>query len=151
MREMLGVPFCCICCILLMRTVMAGGEKNDLKKLQGEWMKTDSIYEGERIPPDKGPAKIVVASDQLRVVENNGKITRLYRIEIDPTKNPAHMDFYLKLGEDEKGPLRAIYSLDGETLRICLPRLPSQERPKEFSSPKDSKLGLTTFKRANPK
>jgi uncharacterized protein (TIGR03067 family) len=134
-----------------MGTFIGEDKKNDLQKLTGVWIRTESVFDGERVPADMGPEKIVIAGDQLRVVEHNGETAKLYRIEIDPTKKPPNMDLYLKFGQKEKGPIRGIYSLEGEILKLCHPRLPSQERPTEFSSPKNSKLGLITLKRAKPK
>lgn len=69
------------------------------------------------------------------------------RFELVTATAPVAIDFYKKFGDKEKGPIRGILLVQGETLKICFGRLVSDARPKDFASPRKSSITLITLKR----
>ena len=59
----------------------------------------------------------------------------------------GEIDFTLTAGPDKGKTSRGIYSLEGDTLRIAYAG-PGEERPKDFTTAKDTKQMSWTLKRA---
>ncbi len=91
-------------------------------------------------------SKGLLPRETAAVLENG--IEGIYHL--DPTKSPKQIDLTL-LGEIRKTAL-GLYSLDGDTLKLCLAIDPSKvaERPKEFAAKAGEMRVLLTLKRQVP-
>jgi uncharacterized protein (TIGR03067 family) len=83
----------------------------------------------------------------MQIVKDGNKREPL-RFELDATKSPRTLDLYMMVGDKEKGPIKGIYALEGDTLKICYAQLPGDERPKTFASPPKSRTYYISLKRA---
>lgn len=128
-------------CVLVL--VAAAGAQDDankkeLEKLQGTWSVVRVERGGkERDPKESKDMKIVFKADKL-IIQAPGKEMEL-TIKIDATKKPKTIDW--KQGDQT---LLGIYELQGDTLRICGS---PDERPTEFATKADTKIGLIVLKR----
>jgi uncharacterized protein (TIGR03067 family) len=94
-------------------TVQAGPEQ-ELNRLQGSWGIVTIEAEGEPQPKDKLPPGFKIAGNKLTGLGPEMTIT------LDPTKKPKWIDLTFKRG-DKSFPIRAIYALEGDDLKICMP------------------------------
>jgi uncharacterized protein (TIGR03067 family) len=121
-------------CRLLIATVglvvAADAPKTDLEKLQGAW--------GVITLETSGKERSVEHTDRLKVVIKNRQLIfkgqtadQEMTFTIDPAKKPKQID--LTHPEKKVGTLPGIYSLEGDTLRICY-GFDKEHRPDDFVS-----------------
>ena len=97
-----------------------GGDavKAEMKKLRGTWKVEAAVVNGKIVDADR-IREAVIEGDKLTFRPANGKEERV-TIAIDPTQNPKAIDF----DPDEKAPdvvpNKAVYELNGDTLKICI-------------------------------
>jgi uncharacterized protein (TIGR03067 family) len=120
--------------------------REDLKKLEGNWVLAAGIDEGTKLSAEtlKG-ARLTFKGDHHTVVlgDNTYKGTH----KLDATKKPKTIDI-----NDTEGPFKGktvygIYEVTADEFRICL-AVPGKDRPKNFTSKEGSGHHLHTWKRA---
>ena len=91
--------------------------------------------------------RVVITSDMLKMVYP--KETRGWKYTIDPSKDPKEMDWIVEI--DPGHPIRqpAIYSLAGDTLKICHAAA-GKPRPTKFESRKGDSGGVWVLKWVAP-
>jgi uncharacterized protein (TIGR03067 family) len=135
---------------VLTANVQADDAVGDQQKLQGKWTATEFIVNGEQAPELREGLSITFTGDTMLLVGTGGIGKREYKIKLDPSKTPKAIDTIAQDGPFEGKSSPAIYELDGDALRICMPNKETTERPKEFAAPKGSNLGLFVLKRSKP-
>ena len=70
-------------------------------------------------------------------------------IELDPKQKPAAIDLWKEIDGEKRGPIRGIYLLDGDTLKLCYSIKVEGKRPKDFTAEEEIHV-LITLKRAKP-
>jgi uncharacterized protein (TIGR03067 family) len=115
--------------------------KEDLKKMQGKWEAVSLIDDGEAKKLDE---------KSYRIVSGNKVIDPAFNIEdeirLDATKRPKELDIHINRKGVAPYALKAIYELEGDTLRVCVD-LESKARPTAFQSKPGSGHRLVTLKR----
>jgi len=118
----------------------------DLNKLQGTWVIEAITQEGKDTPETLREIKrYTIKGDQWRV-SFKGAEKPLFelRIKMDPRSKPKTIDY---IGQKtDTVIMRAIYELEGDTLKVCFP-VGAGDRPKEFKSEAGSKSGIILYKR----
>lgn len=111
-------------------------DKEDKEKLQGEWSQVSFELNGKsgKIPD----AKYKFEGNNFYATSSSGGDGE-GTFAIDSSKKPKRIDL---TGKGQL--LKAIYELDGDTLKVCIGDPPS-ERPTEFKSAE--KVIVMTFKR----
>jgi uncharacterized protein (TIGR03067 family) len=125
-----------------------GTQKGDKEKLQGKWhivsvAVEDKVVKREDVPQEwKGAFEkdLFVERDRFgQVGHSNAKI------EFDETRNPKQITVR---DDGTKLTFRGIYSLDGDTLKVCLNGDGSDvRRPEEFVTKKGTPLLLIVLKK----
>jgi len=115
-----------------------GANDKDKEKLQGTWTLTSIAYDGKAIPLPAGKTvTLTFTGDKVAFKEDGDKAAQDGTFKLDASKNPKHID--LNKGGAAKEDDKAIYSLDGDMLKICLGGKLSgdgkAERPAAFDSP----------------
>jgi len=118
-------------------------EKAELARLQGSWNVESIVDRGEAVPADK-IADFVMTFDEKKLIWKVDKETeRSFSFVVRPDAKPKEIDL-----KDEEKSTSAIYEVDGDTLKLCLPPRGSMDRPKEFSGSAEKKTTLIIAKRA---
>jgi uncharacterized protein (TIGR03067 family) len=142
-------------CALLLATILSTAfapaplpkpdpTKEDLRKMQGEWVRTSYSSGGTELATARG-ATIVLTGSRLEYSQNGASLGK-YTIALDAKKKPRALDF--KEISTPTGPsYRGIYRLEGDTLTICY-RVGAEEsnRPTEFDSSKQGVV-ISVYKR----
>src|SRR5262245_21363122 len=122
--------------------------KKTTEKLKGTWLVQSALKDG-KAPSDLKPgAKFIITENKVSV-SAGGDTVDYFSFTIDPTQKPAAMDVKLFDGPDKGKVIKAIYSLEGDRLRICV-ALPGQDRPTKFSGDKGTGASLVVLKREKP-
>jgi uncharacterized protein (TIGR03067 family) len=140
------------CCTLLSLSLIAAAQENadpakELKSLEGTWQVTAMEAFGKPAPADKAPKELVIAGNKLKGLGPD------MDIKLDPAKKPRWIDLTFKKG-DKSYPIKAIYDLSGDELRLCIPLAPvgaafENKRLESFDT-KDKPQALLRLKRAKP-
>ena len=121
--------------------------KTDQQAIQGTWKFASVLDQGkEQAWPDGN--RLVITSDVLKIVYPKDDPMG-WKYTIDPSKDPKEMDWIVEI--DPGHPIRqlAIYSLEGDALKICSTAA-GKTRPTRFESKKGDVGGLWILKRAAP-
>jgi uncharacterized protein (TIGR03067 family) len=116
--------------------------KEDKDAIQGTWM-VEKIEEDGEDASDTDDGKkiksgpITITGDKL-VLEGAGETS----YKLDPTAKPRAIDL-----DNGTKTFDCVYSLDGDTLKICAPLFPGGNRPTEVASKKGSNTRLLVLKR----
>jgi uncharacterized protein (TIGR03067 family) len=126
--------------------------ETDIAKLEGTWEATSVQYDGIEHPQHVGyrwvfaGTRYIAGFNEAELDMNRVENVGSYRV--DPTKNPKEIDMVPPArATAAKGQIgKAIYSLEGNLLQLCIPNsgLP---RPTSFSTSKDDGVALTILKR----
>ena len=143
---------CTLTAVVLGFTSPAWGDdaKEDADKLQGTWQATEGMSEGKPVPKEQLQGiKLVFSGEQMSLFppDGKGKKTVEYTFRVDPGKKPKAIDLIRREGGSKGKIARAIYELDGDTLKLCLTNRLDRDRPTEFAAPEKAGLTLLTLKR----
>jgi uncharacterized protein (TIGR03067 family) len=124
----------------------AKDEKDDLKKLEGNWVATGWTQGGQALPGEVLESiKWSVKGDKYTF--EMGDSTEEGSVKIDHAKKPATIDLAITSGADKGKDQVGIYKIDGDTVTFCFARPGAKDRPTEFSSTEDNGHILLTVKR----
>jgi uncharacterized protein (TIGR03067 family) len=117
--------------------------RTDRARLQGAWKVVSGEANGKPAPEDavKG-ARMVFQGNRVTARTDNGK-TRSLTFKLRPGRRPKAIDL---TNPARKQTLLGIYSLKGDTLRVCF-GAPGAARPKTLAAKEGSNAVLFVLKR----
>ena len=123
-----------------------GAVKKEVARLQGTWAPVSSNTEGrEAAKEELQILRLTVKGDRWLLSLRGGKPFVEPKFRVDPTTKPKSLDV-VSVKQEGKILLRAIYELEGDTLKLCF-AVGEAERPKEFKNQAGSRSGITIYKR----
>src|SRR5262249_24121510 len=128
-RILVLVPLCLV--LVLTTETVRSGDKKEQEKLEGTWSLV-KITGGKSKNKDK-EAKLTFKGNK-HAIKKEGDKAEEATYSVDPTKKPKEMNLHVEK-DGEKLTLKAIYELDGGTLKICLfegHKKAMEDRPKEL-------------------
>jgi uncharacterized protein (TIGR03067 family) len=125
--------------------------KDDKEKVYGTWEaigfeENGKILKEEQLKEGAKGMKWVLSDGKLLIKQGNSEGIQC-TVKFDPSKNPRTMDVMVAEGPKKGDTLLAIYTLEKDTLKVCLG---SKERPKEFKTASGSGHAIIVFKREKP-
>jgi uncharacterized protein (TIGR03067 family) len=120
--------------------------EDELKRHQGTWAVTSSIYDGQPASEEVVRSITRIANDNHVVWKRDGKSFAGTTVQLDPAAEPKAIDVIPDGGRNRGERVVGIYKLDGDRLTICM-AAPGQPRPKKFQADKGSGCTLRTFSR----
>ncbi len=126
---------------------LSDAAKKELKTLEGKWVVTKLVVDGNDVPvPDGDEKNLEFKERKFRLAGKD-----IFHITtLDPSTTPKLIDFkgLEDMGEIRKGNVyEAIFKLDKDTLTLALYFGEGQKRPDKFESGKDSKIAVVTLER----
>jgi uncharacterized protein (TIGR03067 family) len=123
--------------------------KKDLEKMQGTWTMAALEVDGKQVPEAKLQGTTLLIKDNKYIVQLKGqKFETVF--QLDPTKKPKEIDMTFAEGANKDKVHKGIYSLEGDTFKLCRGQQPDRERPTEFGTWPDTGIFLVTWKRKAP-
>ncbi len=134
--------------ILLQAVGVQGEDKNkdDIDKLTGVWKCVSGVNDGKPLPEDiVKQLKLTLTKDKYKTEKGTVLLfDGLYKI--DAKQRPKHIDITAPEGDQAGKTSKGIYTLEGDTLKMCYANSDG-ERPKEFESKPGSGVTLVVWKR----
>ena len=126
----------------------AGPAKAAETTLQGTWIATKAEQDG-KAADDLVGHRLSFMGNRFEIRSKDDKPLYAGTVQINPTANPATIDFQQKKGALNGKVWKGIYAVDGDTLTTCdnAPNL-KKGRPAAFEAKSGSGYVLITFKRA---
>jgi uncharacterized protein (TIGR03067 family) len=126
----------------------APGAAEELRRLQGTWTVEAWEEDGKAVTGDDLKKRGVFFGGSFFLLRRDNKVFRAGGIQFDPARNPSTMNFIVREGDGKGEVMPGIYSLDGDTLKICFnPK--GETAPKDFKP--DAKDGFTLITLKKPK
>lgn len=122
--------------------------KKELDNLQGTWVATAGEAGGQTFLDDQLKAmKFVVQGNKYTfTMKETTEHPEKGILKPDPAPSPKALDIEITEGPEQGKTQKAIYELDGDTLKICFAQA-GKDRPTEMSAKGEQAQGLLTFKR----
>jgi uncharacterized protein (TIGR03067 family) len=120
--------------------------KTDRDLIQGTW-KVVTIQEAGKSPKVPDDLRFVITADTLLIKPGKDDPIGM-KYKLDPAKRPKAMDTTHEIDPGKPIVQRAIYSLEGDELKICLESA-GKPRPTKFESKAGDSSIMLVLKRAN--
>jgi len=120
-------------------------QADDFKSMEGKW-KVDSAEVNGKIvdAPELKDIQITISGDRYEALIKD-HIDR-GSLKLDETQKPRTMDATKTEGDEVGKMIKAIYEINGDTMRVCY-AMTGDARPTEFATKPDSALLLITYRR----
>jgi len=107
--------------------------KKDLAAMQGTWALVSMEVDGQAVDADKLKSTTLTIKDSKYTLLAR-KQQHEVELTLDPSKTPKTVDMKFLDGPNKDRIGRAIYQIDGKTLKICRGLDPQQDRPESFKT-----------------
>lgn len=135
--------------LVLSLLVAAEGKDNkaELKKFEGTWQLDSEVMDGKEQPADYVKRIRWIFDDKGHwKVEDGGKVIFTGDMKVSAGRTPREADSTLTNEGEHKGKVvRAIYELDGDTLKQCW--AVERERPRAFDPKPGPGVNYSVYKR----
>jgi uncharacterized protein (TIGR03067 family) len=131
-------------------------EKRDLALLEGTWAIAGKEFMGKKATKEEvekltAACEVVVKDGKWTLWSDDNEtgkkeIVNEGTLKLDPKATPKELDLAYTKGQDKGTTDKAIYDIDGDTLKVCYAFM-SAERPTEFAGKGDGKALFMTYKR----
>lgn len=140
--------------VLILLAVSTAAEPNkkapsvadELQRFQGTWPIESWEEGGKALAPADLKKRSVFFGGNIFVLRRDGKVYQAGAAQLDPAKSPRTINLSLKEGEGKDGVMLGIYSLEGDTLKLCFDPQ-GQTRPESFKLEPKSDFTLITLKK----
>lgn len=122
--------------------------RKDKTALQGVWKVTASEQNGEKVAAEDIKDLFLIFKQDSILIREGGKTEEKFTFLLDPVKKPKEIDLTIRFGPNEGKVDRAIYQIEGDTLRICIQSNRDSPRPREFSTRGNGKMWLVVLQRS---
>lgn len=138
------------CWICLVVSPCAFLQAEDAKLLQGTWKAVAVVDNGKKYSPGMYDGiQMVVRGDEFVIVwAKNLQVPT--KFTLDTTKNPHHIDLVATQGAVKGNKVPGLYSLDGDTLLLCLSLFQENVRPAERKSEPGKRMMFFKLERTKP-
>jgi len=117
------------------------------KKLSGPWTVARAHNDGDELPREDLMALAMIFEGDTMRVQEGGTVNERFKFILHFDLKPRGIDFRYLDGHKKGRVDRAIYHLDGNTLKICIQENPGGDRPRDFNACKGSQRSLVILKR----
>ena len=130
---------------VLLWVLSTAARADDLKAMEGTWKPVSVEAGGKAVESeDLQYLELTISGDRYSVKTKEG--TDVGTLKLDETQNPRTMDATKTEGFDAGKVVKAIYSIEGDTLKVCC-ILDDGQRPTEMTTKEGSGAVLIVYRR----
>jgi uncharacterized protein (TIGR03067 family) len=139
--------------LILTVSARAGGDitLKDVQAMQGSWKVAELTEKGRRVPAKETDPIVVVIVGTRMTIRDDGAAREEIVLKVDASKTPGAADFTYTKGPSTGNMERAIYSIDGDTLKFCINEAKDGPRPTAFASTRSNAFAYVVLTRIKPK
>jgi len=112
--------------------VSADDTKGRKDNLEGTWKLTRVVNDGKEDPKAVG-GRVEIRDGKISGFDPENKQTFVISYRLNPDRKPSEIDMKIVEGKDRGRTAEGIYSLEGDTLKLCY-SYAGGKRPREFKS-----------------
>lgn len=147
----MGKRLLAACAVLGVALAAFAGSKpaGDREKLQGSWTLVRVVHDGKKVTDTRSlGSRVLIKGDRITATDEDNKEVYVVTYTLNPKASPKQIDMTIASGkEKERGKTaEGIYSLKGDTLRICY-SYAKGKRPRGFTTKEGDKEILLEMKR----
>src|SRR5215213_3874489 len=139
-----AVGLCCAVVFALVPAVRADEKADEWKGLKGTWKVEKAVLMGN--DSTAVFVSVVLRMDEGKYAVSFGGQEDKGTLTLDSAKKPKQMVIKTTEGANKDKTIRAIYELDGDTLKVCYD-LDGKDPPATFESKADTNTLFVTYKR----
>jgi uncharacterized protein (TIGR03067 family) len=127
----------------------AGDDPNskDLDTMQGTWKVTELTEKGVKLPAkETDPVEVIILASRM-TINDDGMFREEITLKLDAKQKPKVVELNYTKGPNKGNTETGIYSVDGDTLKMCINEKKGGARPTEFSSTKENEFSLVVLKK----
>lgn len=130
-------------------------KEREQEQLQGTWTPVSAEKGGmkasKQMQEDMKELRLIVKGDRIQLSEK-GKVRKGVDVSfrLDPAAKPKAVDIVVGVEMGKPQVVKAIYSLDGDMLKVCYQPEVDKDRPREFKTRVGSEVMLVVFVREKP-
>lgn len=121
----------------------------ELQRFQGSWNVEAWEEGGKTLAAADLKTRGVFFGANLFLFRRDQKVHQAGAVQLDPGKAPRTVNLSVREGEGKDDVMLGIYSLDGDTLKLCYDPT-GQARPKDFKPDAKDGFTLVTLKKPKP-
>jgi|SRR5579883_1100058 len=121
---------------------------DELQRFQGTWQVESWEEGGKTLGAADLKKRAVFFGGNIFIFRREGKVFQAGAAQLDPSKSPCTINLSIKEGEGKDGVMLGIYSLEGDTLKLCFDPQ-GQTRPTDFKP--EAKTGCTLIALKKPR
>ena len=119
---------------------------NGTNELEGKWACVSAVVDGQQLPKETvGLLRLTLTHNRYKT-EKGSDVLFDSTYTVDAAKSPKQISMIGTEGNLKGKEAQGIYSLEGDTLRICY-TMPGDRRPEKFESSTGSKAYLVVWQR----
>jgi uncharacterized protein (TIGR03067 family) len=118
----------------------------DLERLQGTWTFESYEENGKALPAAALKEKRIFFGANQFIIKRRDELLQIGSLKLNPIDGHRDFDATVIAGPQKGKTMLGIYSLKGDTLKVCI-NPDGSDRPKEFKTTADSGLFLAVYKR----
>lgn len=134
-------------CLALAQPANEAKAKKDLERLQGTWVMHALEVDGKDVGAKRIQDSYLIVTKDQYVTKVKDKEQPGFRIVLDPSKEPKHIDMIKAMPGGAEEVFKGIYTFDGDTLKVCRGLTAKQERPQQFATWPNTSVFLVTWKK----
>ena len=125
----------------------ADSRSDDSTAIRGTWACAAAVVDGKSLDENTtAKLRLVMTAERYRTELGDDEVLFDSTYRLDPGHDPRHIEMTGTEGDAAGKQALGIYSLEGDTLKICY-TMPGGQRPKSFESKPGSKAFFVTWTR----
>jgi uncharacterized protein (TIGR03067 family) len=115
--------------------------------MQGEWILQSLEINGKDVPAPQLEGTVLTVKKDDYQTKTKDKELFSFRIKLDPSKDPKHIDMIKKEADGSEMTYKGIYVIEKGVFKMCRGLTADKDRPNQFATWPDTGYFVVTWKK----